>query len=241
MDEPNKNKELDEIDDEIEEDEEVEDDEEVFDQDDDEENEDDDEEEDEDEENIDNTEESEFEDEDNDEQEDDDDAEILNENEDNYDDSDEEENDIVISNDIYKKLLEQNHPMLKENNLFEIKNKTVILREYAPKYECDVTSYVEENDNIIINEEHNNIVIDENHKTLPILTKYEKARILGIRANQINGGARPFVEVDYSKNYDGYYIALQELKERKIPFIIKRPLPSGNCEFWHVRDLEQLH
>ena len=73
------------------------------------------------------------------------------------------------------------------------------------------------------------------------MTKYEKARILGIRANQINGGATPFIEVDYSKNYDGYYIALQELKERKIPFIIKRPLPSGNCEFWHVRDLEQLH
>ena len=75
---------------------------------------------------------------------------ILNENDDNYDDSD-EENDVVISNDMYKNLLEQNHPMLKENNLFEIKNKTVNLRQYAEKYECDVTSYCEENDNIIIN------------------------------------------------------------------------------------------
>ena len=119
--------------------------------------------------------------------------------------------------------------------------KTIILKQYVPEYECDVISYIKENDNIIINEEYENIVIDNNHKTLPILTKYEKSRILGSRANQINNGAKPFIEIDYSKNYDGYYIACEELKQKKIPFIIKRPLPSGECEFWNVRDLEQLH
>lgn len=157
-------------------------------------------------------------------------------------DSDDEENEIIISNEFHKNIIENNHPLLKDNNLFDIKNKTIILKKYVDKYECDVTSYIEDNNNdIIINEEYENIVIDKYHKTLPILTKYEKSRILGSRANQINNGAKPFIEIDYSKNYDGYYIACEELKQKKIPFIIKRPLPSGECEFWNVRDLEQLH
>ena len=31
-----------------------------------------------------------------------------------------------------------------------------------------------------------------------------------------------------------------ELKERKLPFIIRRPLPSGGSEYWKVEDLELL-
>ena len=31
----------------------------------------------------------------------------------------------------------------------------------------------------------NNIIVDELHKTIPILTKYEKTRILGIRIKQL--------------------------------------------------------
>ena len=33
-------------------------------------------------------------------------------------------------------------------------------------------------------------------------------------------------------------IAEQELKEKRIPFIIKRPLPNGKYEYWNVKDLE---
>ena len=41
------------------------------------------------------------------------------------------------------------------------------------------------------------------------------------------------------KTFDGYLIAQQELEERKIPFIIKRPLPmGGGCEYWKLNDLE---
>ena len=183
-----------------------------------------------------------------DENEDDDDEESniienYDENEeviDDYDYSD-DETDIFISKDVHTNLLENNHPLLKDSNIFEVKNKTVILKSYAPKYECDVVSYIENDEDIYVNQEHEDIIIDDNHKTIPILTKYEKARILGIRANQINGGAKPFIDIDLSKHYDGYYIANEELKAKKIPFIIKRPLPSGKCEFWNVRDLEQLH
>lgn len=81
--------------------------------------------------------------------------------------------------------------------------------------------------------------IDPLHRTLPFLTKYEKARILGERAKQINSGAMPFVKVKENV-IDGYLIALQELEERKIPFIIKRPLQNGGFEYWRVRDLELL-
>ena len=79
-------------------------------------------------------------------------------------------------------------------------------------------------------------IVDPLHKTLPFITKYETARILGERAKQLNAGAQPFVEVD-DNVIDGYLIALKEFEEKKIPFIIKRPLPNGGCEYWKVSDL----
>jgi len=79
-------------------------------------------------------------------------------------------------------------------------------------------------------------IVDPLHKTLPFITKYETARILGERTKQLNAGAQPFVEVD-DNVIDGYLIALKEFEEKKIPFIIKRPLPNGGCEYWKVSDL----
>lgn len=88
----------------------------------------------------------------------------------------------------------------------------------------------------VIRDNFNNI-IDPFHKTIPILTKYERARILGQRAKQIDSGAKPFVHIDKTIN-DGYLIATRELEEKKIPFIIRRPLPNGGSEYWKVQDLE---
>ena len=82
-----------------------------------------------------------------------------------------------------------------------------------------------------------NIIIDDLHKTIPILTKYEKTKILGLRAKQLNNGATPYVKLN-SNIIDGYLIALKELEQKKIPFIIRRPLPSGASEYWHLQDLE---
>lgn len=84
-----------------------------------------------------------------------------------------------------------------------------------------------------------NIIVDDLHRTIPILTKYEKTRILGQRAKQLNNGAKPLVK--FAENIiDGYLIALKELEEKKIPIIIRRPLPNGASEYWHLRDLEIL-
>jgi len=84
---------------------------------------------------------------------------------------------------------------------------------------------------------NNGVIIDPLHKTIPFLTKYEISRILGLRAKQINNGGTPFVSVEKTET-DGYIIARRELMEKKIPFIIQRPMPNGTSEYWKVCDLE---
>ena len=37
-----------------------------------------------------------------------------------------------------------------------------------------------------------------------------------------------------------HLIALKELEEKKIPVIIRRPIPNGASEYWHLKDLEIL-
>ena len=82
-------------------------------------------------------------------------------------------------------------------------------------------------------------IIDPLHKTIPFLTCYEKARILGMRAKQINNGGQPFIDVPRNI-IDGHTIALMELNKQKIPFIIRRPIPNGGSEYWKVSDLKIL-
>jgi len=115
-------------------------------------------------------------------------------------------------------------------------NKNYIL-EYHP--ECAINNY----DEIIaltnVVRDADNNIIDDLHKTLPYLTKYERARILGQRAKQINSGAKVFVKVPENV-IDGYVIAQIELEQKRIPFIIRRPIPGGGCEYWNLKDLEMI-
>jgi DNA-directed RNA polymerase I, II, and III subunit RPABC2 len=85
----------------------------------------------------------------------------------------------------------------------------------------------------------NGIIVDELHKTIPILTKYERTRILGQRAKQIESGGGTLVQVPPNV-IDSYLIAKLELEQKKIPFIIRRPLPNGGMEYWYVSDLEHF-
>lgn len=82
-------------------------------------------------------------------------------------------------------------------------------------------------------------IVDPLHTTIPVLTRYEKAKILGLRAKQINNGSSVFINLD--KNIiDGHLIAEMELREKKLPFIIRRPMPNGGSEYWRVNELELL-
>ena len=72
--------------------------------------------------------------------------------------------------------------------------------------------------------------------TSPILTKFERAKLLGIRAEMISAGNPPLVVVPRGVD-NAYEIALLELKEKKIPLIIRRRLPNGSVEDWRIEEL----
>ena len=113
-------------------------------------------------------------------------------------------------------------------------NKNYIM-EHHP--ECVINNYDEISSLTSVIRDKNNNIIDDLHRTLPYLTKYERARILGQRSKQINSGAKVFVKVP-ENIIDGYLIAQMELEQKRIPFIIKRPIPGGGCEYWNLKDLE---
>jgi len=134
----------------------------------------------------------------------------------NSDDDDEDDNDYYLQkfdNDLNNNYIVDFHPECSIHNYDEISIFTHVVRD------------------------SNNNIIDDLHKTIPFLTKYEKARVLGQRAKQINGGATAFIKVPENV-IDGYVIAELELQQKKIPFIIRRPIPGGGSEYWNLRDLE---
>lgn len=142
---------------------------------------------------------------------------------DNLVESDEEsetddEDDYVekLSKEFINDHVETFHPEIHTHNYEEVRNLTNIVRD-----------------------RHTGLISDPLHRTLPFLTKYEKTRVLGIRAKHINDGGDIYVDVK-SNIVDGYTIAEMELMDKKIPFIIKRPIPNGSCEYWKLSDLELL-
>lgn len=142
-------------------------------------------------------------------------------NSDNEDDSDlEDEEDGTqylqkLDESVREQTIANHHPELIIHNYDEVEALTTVIKD------------------------ERGVIIDPLHRTLPFLTKYEKTRILGERAKQINDGAKPFVDSDPSV-IDGYLIALKELEEKKLPFIIRRPLNNGASEYWKLKDLEFL-
>ena len=101
------------------------------------------------------------------------------------------------------------------------------------------SSYKEINALSKISRDKKGQIMDPLHRTVPFLTKYERARVLGIRIKQLNNDADPFIDVP-PNTIDARFIAEQELLERSIPFIIRRPLPNGGNEYWKLSDLEVI-
>jgi len=141
---------------------------------------------------------------------------VLDDVDDDEDDDEDEHYLQKFDAEINKNYIHEFHPECLNHNNDEIQTLAKVIRD------------------------DNNIVVDPLHRSLPFLTKYEKARILGQRAKQIEIGAKPFVKVP-ENIIDGYIIAELELREKKIPFIIKRPIPGGAFEYWHVKDLEDIN
>ena len=128
--------------------------------------------------------------------------------------SDDEEEEIVkIENNIEYNILDKYHPEIKQLNNNELNSKIIIKRN------------------------KDGVINDVNHTTLPIMTRYERAKIIGLRATQINSGADVLIDIP-DNIIDGITIAKMELVQKKIPFIIRRPLPNGKSEYWDINDLE---
>ena len=116
-----------------------------------------------------------------------------------------------------------------------------LIKNYVDAFhpECFSHNYEEIAKMSVVVKNADGIIIDPLHRTIPYLTKYEKARVIGQCAKQLETGANPLVKVPESI-IDGYIIAELELREKKLPFIIRRPIPSGGCEYWNLRDLELI-
>jgi DNA-directed RNA polymerase subunit K/omega len=76
------------------------------------------------------------------------------------------------------------------------------------------------------------------------LNKYERARVLGVRALQLAGGMAPRINLlvvrsgRYVRLTDSLEIAEEELNQGKIPLCIPRTMHAGsNTEIWHVNEL----
>jgi len=144
---------------------------------------------------------------------------VENSNADEEDDDDDDDEEMAdgylqkFNTDINRQYLTEFHPESIINNYDEINALSIVIRDI------------------------NNNIIDKLHRTLPYLTKYERARVLGQRAKQINSGAKAFVKVPENV-IDGYLIAEMELLQKRVPFIVRRPIPGGGCEYWKLRDLE---
>ena len=136
------------------------------------------------------------------------------EEEENDDDDELNENYLQkLDHDVKQNIISEFHPELNTHSMEEVEASCTVIRD------------------------DRGVIIDPLHRTIPFVTRYEKARAIGERAKQINSGAKPFVEIDQSM-IDGYLIALKEFEEKKIPFIIRRPLPNGTSEYWRLSDLE---
>lgn len=81
--------------------------------------------------------------------------------------------------------------------------------------------------------------VDKNHKSVPYLTPYEKTKIIGFRANQLAKGAQLLINLESNQKHitDVLELARIELEQRRLPFILKRPMPDGSFEYWRLKDL----
>ncbi len=92
-------------------------------------------------------------------------------------------------------------------------------------------------ENITQCEDIYNEINKKNKISQPFLSKYERTKIIGLAAQQIESGREPNLIIPKSL-VEPIEIAEYELKNKKTPFIIKRKLPNNKFEYW---TLDQLH
>lgn len=102
-------------------------------------------------------------------------------------------------------------------------------------YEEETIIDTTEDINLFQNNYENN---KKNYKSSKYLNKYEKTKVLSERVQQLANNSKPLIPNPQNYN-DIYSIAIEELRQKKIPFIIKRPI-NNTFEYWKLEDLHIL-
>jgi len=81
------------------------------------------------------------------------------------------------------------------------------------------------------------------YRSRSLMTKYEFDQIISLRTTHLCRGAIPFVNIPENDfkietNMQLRKIALLELYEGKLPYMIKRVMPYGKTEYWKIKDLD---
>ena len=161
------------------------------------------------------------------------------EDEDDYeadDTNDLDDDDKEISVDSDNQEEDETNPKKK----FDLQTEKIEQDEDACIYNYVDNESEDEQEDLIFDDDDvvpiSDVVPNEQRITRPILTKYERVRILGDRKQQLTLGAKPMI-----KNIDMLSpgeIAELELKNNVIPLIIERPLPNGKKERWFIKELQ---
>jgi len=190
----------------------------------------------------------------------DEDQEVLNDSEEYDDDSendediqtdqdndDNDDSDIDVKNDDSDESAEI-EPVSREHE--DSDDGEEVLRKFTEKMRNDTIlqfhpesishNYDEVKMLVKIRRNADGVIDDDLHKTIPILTKYEKTRILGQRAKQLETGSQTFINPYPEGVVDSYLLSQMEFDRGLIPFIIRRPLPGGKSEYWCLNDLEKI-
>ena len=145
-----------------------------------------------------------------------------------------EENDIQSLDDaavekaieLFRKIREGGNVDLTEKEIAEIDKECEIIRNretITKDLEHEPTEIIDKGGQIVTGP--------------PTLTRFERARIMGARALQLSLGAPVFIKIPKNAT-SSLEIAMEELKQRVIPIVIKRTLPNGDYQHLPIDQFE---
>jgi len=136
--------------------------------------------------------------------------------------------DVVVEKaiELFRKIREGGNVDLTEKEIAEIDKECEIIRNrkiITKDLEHEPTEIAGKNGKIVTGP--------------PTLTRFERARIMGARALQLSLGAPVFIKIPKNAT-SSLEIAMEELKQRVIPIVIKRTLPNGDYQHLPIDQFE---
>jgi DNA-directed RNA polymerase subunit K/omega len=178
----------------------------------------------------------------------DDEEEFNDGEEDDEEDEDEEEDDaqkklvskFFVDDDDDNDINEEDEDENKEKDETLLKSHILEQKEYMKMFhpECQSVSFEEVSALSVVIRNEEGIIVDQLHRTSPLLTKYEKARIIGTRTQHLDDGDEPYIsDIRLIAGKPNSEIAVLEMNMKLLPYIIRRPFPNGKFEYWKLSDL----